>query len=400
MLGQSYLPESFATRLKSGDLHGVVELCNSELYRDPGTVITKLDFKDDDESYCCVSTSSEEFIRILRRNAEKLGLDCADIAVNSKYFIVPEEIANLIIYNVRRSGRRLFGDHTFATIPKLDWELLVGTDEWRIKKGQLLFGDPYEARRVLPALAKHAEVPAACLSFELTDDGGLRIYMDKRIPLIGVYTSLFYEHQYDHETQNSMVELVNVAYDKSMGSIKSSVKLDYELVTLKNCAPFSRLQEHDSIDLSEDRLPFYWFDPREYAETPLGELKESLAIEDHWYNARYIMTYEFPADAMFLRTTVEKQQTKAGGGVEYIYLQNLDKHRIQSLGNTPQIDLSSTAEGGTKTWEAVFGKPRNRSSYDPYDVHGIQTWELTPASSNKGMCELSRASTAAVWQIY
>jgi len=398
MLGQSYLPEWFTSRLESDDLKGTVELCNSELYRDPETVIRKLDLDDGNgESVCAISTSSKEFLKILQSNATVLGLDLNDIEkTNRSMYCVPEGIAKLVVENVQRQGERLFARHTLATIPKLDWDLLAGGTGWRAESGKLIFDDLYEEQRILPDLARRAEVPATCLSFEPTDEGGLHIYMDKRIPLIGVYTGLFYELQYDHEAQKSLVDIVNAAYDKSMESIKANVKLDYELVTLRNCAPFSRLQEHNSIDYSQDRLPYYWFDPREYVETPLAELKDSLAIEDHWYNARYIVTYEFPADAMFLRTTVEKQQTKAGGGVEYIYLQNLDKHRIRSLGNVEQLDQASTL-GEIKAWETIFGKPHAGHSHTPFNVSDTQTWVLPAADSDKAMRSMSGAPLPAGW---
>jgi len=174
----------------------------------------------------------------------------------------------------------------------------------------------------------------------------------ERIPeLDNVYDEIFNRFPYDPWERERYYSLVRKAWDVSKESrVNATKKSDYELVFLSEHKAFSRLQEEKDIDVKTRSLPSYWFDPLDYGDTNLEDLKALLAIEDDWYKANYIVTCDFPADAAFLRTTVERQQTKDGGGTEYIYIQNLDNSRVFQELSEKQEDPSP--------WSTVFEEPK------------------------------------------
>jgi len=203
------------------------------------------------------------------------------------------------------------------------------------------------------------------------DAENVNIFVEKRHPLLEVYQSIYQKHPFEPDVQSELIGLVNAAYDKSISDSANIHKIDYDLVFLRDCKIFSRLQESDTVDVDEDSLPSYWFDPEEYRNTPLSDLKSLLAIEDHWYNANYIVTCEFPADAVFLKTSVEIQAPKSGGGVEYIYLQSLNRQgRMSETGRQKQrqpVVPSPEAQGFVHppTGEAQPNEIEDRASSVP-----------------------------------
>jgi hypothetical protein len=178
-------------------------------------------------------------------------------------------------------------------------------------------------------------IPACCLRFAeypyRTD-----VSLCGKVILIEAYVAIYNAYPYDWDTMFTLMEKVNFAHDLSFRPfLHKELKVDYQLVILRNYRQFSRLNETAHIDYTKRFLPHFWFDSMDFTDTPLDELMDKLAIEEKWQSTpvedRYIVTFGFPAGAMFLCTTTVKQETKNGGGIEYIYLHNLDKNSIKEV---------------------------------------------------------------------
>lgn len=146
---------------------------------------------------------------------------------------------------------------------------------------------------------------------------------------LGIYTllALVYEtivdlYPYDVEQQTKLVILVNEVYDRSIASFDNAhLKVDYELVVLRNYQEFRRIQETSNVHSKS----LYWFDNSHTKTVDAKGVMDLLAIERSWAkdptsNVRYLVTCGFPAGTMFLKTTVEAQATTRGGGIEYLHL--------------------------------------------------------------------------------
>ena len=166
-------------------------------------------------------------------------------------------------------------------------------------------------------------------------------------------------YPYNPETIRELTKKTKMAWERSFALLsQKKAKVDYDLVVLQNARRFSRLQATDILQyspeakptwLSEDdyekfkTLPFFWYEPMDYQMDCLADLTKklsidgmsmledqlkSLAIEPTWFKPNWVVSCYFPAGAIFLRTTVENQATQQGGGVEYIYIQNIHSRQI------------------------------------------------------------------------
>lgn len=126
----------------------------------------------------------------------------------------------------------------------------------------------------------------------------------------------------------------------NFGKVYELVK--YELVVLEKPRNFCRLQEKESLDIKNSKISIYWFDANDFPQLALidefysgivqgpiiNEINSKLAIECDWYSPNYLVEYEFPPGAMFLKCRVAPQKSRIGGGFEYVYLNNVPNEEI------------------------------------------------------------------------
>jgi hypothetical protein len=188
--------------------------------------------------------------------------------------------------------------------------------------------------QALRELGETIGMPVAAFKLSVGGGGDLNGRIDRPV-LYRAYSDVLRLHPYDLDAQADTVRNINEAYDYAIANLAdtTNLKVDYDLVVLRNYQTLSRIQT--SPDLPLGRVPRYWFDPADLAEgAPRPDRSGTgiefdvtgtmgvLAIEESWTQAttRYLVEAGFPAGSMFLRTKVEAQTTTTGGGIEYIYL--------------------------------------------------------------------------------
>lgn len=222
-----------------------------------------------------------------------------------------------------------------TTIPGREWAHLRKEYRLGMSGPYIKFEDPSKERLARTTIANLVKMPFASLIFKdglgnmptdwidmsweaLDRSPGRVLVPGPRAILTLAYSEIYELHPYDVELQDRFVGEVNKAYDLARENLRdrTTLKVDYRLLVLKECALFARI--HTSPDLP-DPLPRYWYDPTEVSGG-LDELMDLLAIEKTWTPGtdRYQLKVWFPAGTMFLVATAEAQLTTKGGGTEYV----------------------------------------------------------------------------------
>jgi hypothetical protein len=195
-------------------------------------------------------------------------------------------------------------------------------------------------------LSSRFKIPACCLKCIVWSDR-TEVTLSGKIFLIDAYQAIYDASPHNWNVMEDLVFKVDMAYSYANQRFlfeKNDLKVDYQLVILQNYRQFARLHHFPHIDFTQDNLPDYWFDSIDFSATTLDELMDKLAIEEKWHftpaKDGYIVTCGFPAGAIFLRTTIERQETKQGGGIEYIYIHNLEKEQVKEVSGKPCKNLT------------------------------------------------------------
>lgn len=207
---------------------------------------------------------------------------------------------------------------------------------------------PRLSTEALRELGEIAGMPMVAFSLKV-GAGDLLGRMDRPV-LYRAYSEVLRLYPYDLEAQATLVGHLNEAYDYAIANLanNANLKVDYDLVVLRNYQTLSRIQT--SPELSSAGVPRYWFDPADLAEGAprpdrsgtgvefdVAGAMGALAIEESWSpstKTRYLVEAGFPAGSVFLRTTVEAQATTPGGGIEYIYLPGRGEGKVAVVSAT------------------------------------------------------------------
>lgn len=266
------------------------------------------------------------------------------------------KIVNGKVITSKRNGRRIVQTMASAAHKERYGQIIVHEDvnSWKdiLSNYGALPTSPYSystlplsyPNELRQKLSHNIGVPVKCfsrISHDFVDGAVMGWIPNSRLFLIPVFGTIVDLQPYDIEKQEYLFDLIEEAYTHSLSTYTTKLlKIDYELVVLRDCQEFKRVQENPDIDFQRNKLPRYWFDDVNGRQEYDGEsLMNTLAIERSWADnpesdIRYLVRCMFPAGAMFLRTSIEAQATTSGGGVEYIYLNNSDdRGRVGFLGS-------------------------------------------------------------------
>lgn len=266
------------------------------------------------------------------------------------------EIVNKKVITSKRNGRRIIQNMVNAGHKERHGQIIVHEDVnfWKhiLSNYAALPTDPCSCftfplsypDELRQQLSYNIGVPVKCfshISHDFVDGAVMGFIPNSKLFLIPVFGTIVDLQPYDIKKQEYLFDLVEEAYTHSLSTYTTELlKIDYELVVLRDCQEFKRVQENPDIDFQRNKLPRYWFDDVNGRQEYDGEsLMNTLAIERSWADnpesdVRYLVRCMFPAGAMFLRTSIEAQATTSGGGVEYIYLNNSDdRGRVGFLGS-------------------------------------------------------------------
>jgi len=318
--------------IASPSFHVKFQCTRSAVFRVPD-YFERLPMLDD---MVAVSVEDEGLTHVLQENGmrEILANHGQTFVCGEKRCVqFPTDAIPRIRGRMRRIGK-MYDRHMIGTISIAKWDRII--DGATLDQGSLTFDSPAHRSRVFLELARRWPLPPQCMVFKykclLNRTEKILVYLYKRAVLLRAYIALYDLFSYDMEELDRHVSLLNAAYDKSIESFDHKApKIDYELVVLSNMQNMSRLHETCELDPSASTVPTYWFDGTEYKNKSVGELRSIFAIKDEWNKASYLITYQFPAGAMFLRTRVESQGFLYGGAEEYIYLHNMSTGRVLHL---------------------------------------------------------------------
>lgn len=249
------------------------------------------------------------------------GIDCKIVAQTVKYYAHKKEFGSVSIFeNIEQWKERLFES---GVSPKC---------------GSVYTYPLSYPEALRQQLSIELGLPIKCfsrISHDSIEEEVLGYMPNTRLLLVPVFTAIVDLYPYDIKKQENLFDLIEEAYNHSSSScVTEFLKIDYELVILRDCKKLNRIQETPDIDFHRTKLPRYWFDElegldeREFDKNGT-KMMNALAIERSWADnptsdVRYLVSCMFPAGALFLRTSVEAQKTTSGGGIEYIYVNNED----------------------------------------------------------------------------